>query len=147
VFGEAHALWQDDAEAVEERGLSGIGLGDASQANLAVRCGRQDDVVGLNARKLFEDGARRVSKAGALLPHLEAFPQHEGEKAHEDMSLDTVFALVPDRTHVELILLDTKGGFGLRELDVGLPEPLIAPIGDILAQEIGALRERGPVVE
>ena len=56
VFWEAHALGQDDAEAVEERGLGGVGLGDATQADLAVRCGRQDDVVGLDAGKLFEDG-------------------------------------------------------------------------------------------
>jgi hypothetical protein len=35
----------------------------------------------------------------------------------------------------------------LSELDIGLPELLIAPIGDVRAQKIGALRERGPVVE
>jgi hypothetical protein len=36
VFGEAHALWQDDGETVEECGLDGIGLGDAAQADLAL---------------------------------------------------------------------------------------------------------------
>lgn len=147
MFGEADALGQDDAEAIEESGLSAVWLCDAAQANLAVRCGRQDDIVGPNARKLFEDGARRVSKAFAPLPHFEAFPRHEGEKAHEDMSLDAILALVPDQTHVELILLDTKGGFGLGELDIGLPEPPIAPIRDVRARQIGALRERGPVLE
>src|SRR6516162_8544087 len=45
---------------------------------------------------------------------------------------------MPDRTHVELIFLDTEGGFGLGELDISLPELLIAPIGDIRAQQIGA---------
>src|SRR4029079_15435058 len=35
----------------------------------------------------------------------------------------------------------------LCELDVGLPELLIAPVGDVRAQQIGALRERGPIVE
>ncbi len=35
---------------------------------------------------------------------------------------------------------------GLRELDVGLPQLLIAPVGDVGAQQIGAFR-RGPVVE
>ena len=63
------------------------------------------------------------------------------------MGLDAILALMPDRTHVELIFLDTESGFGLRELDVSLPELLIAPIGDVRAQQIGALRERGPVVE
>ena len=35
VFGDAHALGQDDAEAVEECGLGLVRLGDASQAVLA----------------------------------------------------------------------------------------------------------------
>ena len=51
-------------------GLGGVGMRHAAQANLAVRCGRQDDVVRLDARKLLEDGSGRVSKACALLPRL-----------------------------------------------------------------------------
>src|SRR6266702_5210214 len=95
------------------------------------------------AHALRQDNA----EAGTLLPHLEASPQHEGEKAHEDMSLNAVLALVPDRTHVQLIFLDTESGFGLCELDISFPELLIAPIGDVRAQQIGTLRKRGPVVE
>jgi hypothetical protein len=78
-----------------------------------------------------------------LLPHLEALPQHEGDEAHEDVGLDAIIALMPD----ELIFLDTESGFGLRELDISLPELLIAPIGYVRAQQTGALRERCPVVE
>ena len=44
-FREAHAFGQDDAEAVEEGGLGGVGLGDATQSDLAVRRGRQSCVV------------------------------------------------------------------------------------------------------
>ena len=51
VLGEAHALGQDDTEAVEQSGLGGIWLGHAAQTNLAVRCGRQDDILGLDARQ------------------------------------------------------------------------------------------------
>ena len=82
-----HALGQTEAEAIEQRGLSGIGLSDAAQADLAVGCGRQDDVVRLDAGELVEHGAREVAQAGALLPHLEALPQHEGEEADQDVSL------------------------------------------------------------
>jgi hypothetical protein len=78
----------------------------------------------LNACKFFEDSAGRVSKSGALLPHLKAFPQDEGEKADKDVSLDAIFALMPNRTYVQLIFLDAKSGFGLRELDVSFPELL-----------------------
>jgi hypothetical protein len=55
-----------------------------------------------------------------MLPHLQALPLHEVEEAHEDVGLQPVGSLMPDRSHVQLVLLDTKGGFGLRELDVGL---------------------------
>ncbi len=82
----------------------------------------------------------------ALLPHLEALPEHESEEANEDVSLDAVLALMPDRAQVQLILLNAERRFGLGELDVSLPELLVAPIGDVRAQEIGALRERGPIV-
>ena len=56
-------------------GLGGVWLGDAAQADLSVGCGGQDDVVRLNARELFEDGARGISQAGAALPHLQALHQ------------------------------------------------------------------------
>jgi hypothetical protein len=103
VLGEAQALGQDDAEAVEESGLGGVWLGHAAQTNLAVRDGWQDDILGLDAREFFQDGARGIAEACTLLPHLEALPQHEGEKADENMRLHAILALVPDRTDVELI--------------------------------------------
>jgi hypothetical protein len=68
-------LGRDQAWAVEESGLCGVGLRDAAQADLAVRCGRQDHVMRLDARDLVEDRARRISKACPALPHLEALPQ------------------------------------------------------------------------
>ena len=40
-----------------------------------MRRGRQNDVVGLDAGKLFEDGPRRVSEARALLPAFSIFFQ------------------------------------------------------------------------
>ena len=40
LFGEAHALGQDDAEAVEKGGLGGVRLGDAAQPDLSVGGGR-----------------------------------------------------------------------------------------------------------
>src|SRR5262249_28594166 len=108
---------------------------------------RQDNVVRLYPRQLVQDGARRVSEAGALLPHLKGFPQHEREKANQDMGLNAVLSLVPDRPHVQLALLDPKGGFRLSELNIGLPQLLIAPVGDIRSQQIGTLGEFSPEVE
>jgi hypothetical protein len=71
--------------------------------------------------------------------HLQGLPEHEGEKAHQNVGLDAIGALVPDWAHAQLILLDAEGCLGLRELDVGLPELLIAPIADFRTQEVGAL--------
>ena len=88
LLWQAHALGQDDAEAIEKRGLGGIWVSNAAQPYLAVRRGRQDDIVRLDAGDLLEDDARRVAEAGAALPHLQAFPQHEGEEADEDVGLE-----------------------------------------------------------
>ena len=139
LLGEAHALWQHDAETIEESGLGWVWLVYAAQANLSVRCDRQDDVLGLNAFEFFQDAAWGIAETGVALPHLEALPQHEGEKADQDMGLNAILALMPDRTYVQLILLDTESGFSLCELDIGLPELSIAPIFDIRTQQIGAL--------
>src|SRR6516162_9830343 len=136
-----------DRLGIEKRGLGGIWMSNAAHAYLAVRRGRQDDVVGLDAGELLENGTRRVAEAGAALPHLQAFPQHEGEEADEDVRLDAVLTLMPDRPHVQLVLLDAKGGLSLGELDIGFPELPVAPVLDVVAQEIGAFRESRPVVE
>jgi hypothetical protein len=82
----------------------------------------------VDARELFERGARGVTKAALLLPQLQSLPQHEGEKAHEDVSQDAIIALMPDRTHAQLILLDAEGCFSLSKLDVGFPELFITPV-------------------
>jgi hypothetical protein len=46
-------------------GLCGVGLSDTAQADLAMRCGGQDDVVRLNARGLFESGSSAIAKRAA----------------------------------------------------------------------------------
>ncbi len=55
------------------------------------------------------------------------------------MGLDAIGALMPDGTHAQLVLLDAEGGFGLGQLNISLPELVLAPIGDIRAQQTGAL--------
>jgi hypothetical protein len=52
LFGKTIPSWQDDPETVEKGGLSGIGLGDAAQANPTVGRGWQHDVVRLNSCEL-----------------------------------------------------------------------------------------------
>ena len=54
---------------------------------------------------------------------------------------------MPVRAHVQLVFVDAEGGFGLGELDVGLPQLLVAPVLDVGAQHVGAFRDGGPIVE
>jgi len=93
--------------------LRSVGLGDAAQSDFAVCRGRQDDIVGLDARQFFKNGPRRVAEACALLPHLEALPEREGEEANEDVGLNPILTLMPDRTQVQLILLDAERCFDI----------------------------------
>jgi hypothetical protein len=67
-FKEKRQLGQNDAKAIEKCRLGGIGLGDAAQADRTVSGCWQHDVVRLDPCQFFEHGARRVSKAGGLLP-------------------------------------------------------------------------------
>ena len=69
------------------------------------------------------DRGRELTETRALLPHLQALPEHESQKADEDVSLNAVFALMPYRPDVQLVLLDPESGFGLCKLDV-IPEAL-----------------------
>jgi hypothetical protein len=39
LLGEAHALWQDEAETIEKSGLCRVWLGYAAQTKVAMRCG------------------------------------------------------------------------------------------------------------
>ena len=147
MVGDAHALGQDDAEAIEQKrpGRRRAGRRSAAGSRRALRWAERRRAIGCG--EFLEHGARGVAKAGALLPHLEALPQHEGEEADQDVGLHAIGALMPDRSHAQLILLDAEGGLGLGELDVGLPELLVAPVVDVGAQQIGAFGECGPMVE
>jgi hypothetical protein len=67
--GAAHALGQDDAEAVEKGGLGGIGLGDAAQADIAmVGVGKTTSWDWMRASS--SSTVRGELPRPALLPHL-----------------------------------------------------------------------------
>ena len=92
----ADALGQDDAEASEECRLGVVRLRDATQSDVAHRGCRQNDIVGLDACQFLEDGPRRITETGALLPHLQGLPQDEGEEADGDVGVHAILAPMPD---------------------------------------------------
>jgi hypothetical protein len=61
------------------------------------------------------------------------------------VGLDPVFRLVPDRPDGQLALVDAEGRLGLRELDVGAPELVGAPVVLFRAQDVGSLGQLGPL--
>ena len=101
----------------------------------------------IRVRELFKHCARRVAEAGAASAHLEALRQQEGVKVNENMRSDALGMLVPDWAHARRDLLEPERRLGLSELDVGLPERAIAPIGDVGTKEIGRFPERSPLAE
>src|SRR5207247_654037 len=106
------------------------------------------DVRALDAAEFIENRPRAVAQPRSALPLLQRLPEHIGEEAHQDVRLDPLGLLMPDRPERELTLLDAEGRFGLRELHVRPPPRLSVPVGDIGAQHVTALavpRPLGPL--
>ena len=68
-----------------------------------------------------------LAETGAALPLLQRLPQHIGEKAHQDVRQHAILALMPDGTDRQLALIDAKGRFRFRKLNIGPPQRLGAP--------------------
>jgi len=61
------------------------------------------------------------------------------------MGLDTFGLLMPDRTNLQIALMDSKGCFGFGQLDIRLPKLPGVPIIDITPQQVAAFAQIGPV--
>jgi len=62
------------------------------------------------------------------LPLLERFPKHISKKADQNVRLDAVLFMMPDRTQAKIGFLNTEGGLSFAQLDVGLPQLLVGPV-------------------
>lgn len=63
------------------------------------------------------------------------------------VGLHPLFVLMPDRPDAQPFLLYPDVGFQLGLLDIGVPHPLVAPVGDVGPQDICPLGQGRPVVE
>jgi hypothetical protein len=66
-------------------------------------------------------------------------PQHKGQKAYQDVRLNPLLFLVPDRSQLQIRFLDAERGLGLGQLHVGTPEFFWAPVRHVAAQHINNL--------
>jgi len=62
------------------------------------------------------------------------------------MSLYPVLALMPDGPDRKFALVDAKRRLRLTELNVGPPQLLGIPVGDVSAQQVSAFAVPGPVI-
>lgn len=100
----------------------------------------------MNAGKFCEDCTRRIAQACAGLPLLKRLPQRVGEKADQDVRLDAILFVMPDRPDTQVGFLDAESSLGFAELDVGFPQRLLGPVVDIAAQNVGAFAEPCPIL-
>ena len=92
-------------------------------------------VVRRDARRYFEQRARRDAQPGTGLTQFGWRLQYEGQETHEYCACAAFFVLMPDWANRRLINLDEEGHFDL----VGRrPQLLVAAVGDVGAQHNGA---------
>jgi len=118
----------------------------APQAQLAAILGGEHDIGALDAPEFVQDRAGAPPEPRPLLPLLQGFPQDVGEETDEDVGVHPVGALMPDRADTQFALLNAEGRFGVRQLDVGPPQVLGTPVGDVGTQHVAALAPAGPVI-
>ena len=71
---------------------------------------------------------RGACPSPARLPLLQRLPQGIGDEADQNMRLDASFLVMPDRANRQIGLLDSEGGLGFGQLDVGLPQRVICAL-------------------
>src|SRR5258707_5493587 len=137
-----------EPEPIEQRSLCLVGADDAAQSQVASRhrVGWQNNVGAVNGGEFLEDSSRAVAQPSAALPLLEGFPHRVGEKADQDVAEHAILLLMPDRPDRQVALVDAECRLGLTELDVGSPQRLRRPVGDVGAQHIAAFAVARPVV-
>ena len=82
-----------------------LGVGDASSADFNSGVGPHDDIHHLDLRQLIEDLARLIAETGALAELAKRFPEHIRQEADENVRLDPLLLLVPDRVRFTKVAL------------------------------------------
>jgi hypothetical protein len=69
-----------------------------------------------------------MPQPGTRLPLLQCFPQHVSEKANQNVRLDAVLPVMPDRPNAQIGFLNPKSSLGFSQLNVGVPQLLVGPV-------------------
>ncbi len=98
-----------------------------------------------NLLQFRKPAARLIAQTRPLAQTGQHIPEHIRQEAHQDVGLDSVLFLMPNRSETEIAFMNPKRGFRFRELNVGSPEFLIGPIGHIGSEQITARAQGGPI--
>ena len=74
-----------------------------------------------------------MPQAGSLATLGKRLPEDIGQEADQDVRQHPILFLVPDRTQQQVAFLNAKRGLRLRQLDVRLPQILVAPVCHVAA--------------
>jgi len=118
--------------------------GDALLSEFDALPGWQDDIDELDVGHLGEHASGLVAEPRLGTGAAEELPDDEGQKANEDMGIGTIFAVMPDGSDGEILLVDAKGFLCVCEMDLGTPEFFGRPVLDVAAQEIASLAQPRP---
>ena len=114
---------------------------DAGQNKGAVVAGFEFDIDHDDLLEMLEDlpgGERWCLGRGEFL---EADMHGVAEEGDHDVGFNPRLELVPDGAHLDFAFQGAEGGFGLGELDIGLPEArrIVRASGPMGAQEVGPI--------
>ena len=97
------------------------GAADTVRADGNARSRGQHHIDQRDLLQLGEDLARFIAQPSAVAPQAQVFPNHVSQKANQDVGLHALLFLVPDGPHHQVALVQTKGLFGLGQLDLRAP--------------------------
>jgi hypothetical protein len=83
-----------------------------------------------------------MAQSCTRLPLLERLPQHVSKKADQNVRLDAVLFMMPDRPDAQIGFVNPKSGLGFRQLDVGFPKLFVSPVMDVVAGHLTSLHGR-----
>ncbi len=108
----------------------------AAFADFDAVAGRQDDVDAANLREFLQNAAGFVAEPGFLAQGGQRFPEHIRQEADQNVGQHPILFLVPDRPYAQIAFVNSERRFRFGELDVCLPELIVAPVADVSTYQI-----------
>ena len=117
-FGHGQSSGKVQLQMLQQDGLVVGGSGHATFTDRRAAASRQHDIDQFDPRQFIKHPSRFIAQPSSMATLGQGAPQHIGQEANHDVCLDTFFLLVPDRTDLQVRLVNAKGCFGRSQLRV-----------------------------